>query len=92
MKKQICMIMLCATAFICADSVERGRELGQDLVDSPVRTTGGILGGALGVVAGAAEETGEILTGDRDHHHAPREERQPGQRMRRVNRTYTQVK
>ena len=90
MKKQLCVIMLFASTFLCAD-FERGRELGQDIIDAPVTTAGGLFQGALGVISGAAEETGEILTGEREDRRTQREERQP-KKIRKINGTYRQIK
>ncbi len=90
MKKQLFIIMLFATVFICAD-FQGGNQLGQDIVDTPVDTGGDLLGSAFGVVSGAVEET-ERLTGD-NIEHIQREERQPSPRkIRKINGTYRQIK
>jgi len=88
MKKQLFIIMLFATVFICAD-FQRGNQLGQDIVDTPVDTARDLLGSAFGMVSGAVEETGERLTGDRIE--IQREERQP-RKIRKINGTYRQIK
>ncbi len=89
MKKQLFIIMLFATVFICAD-FQRGNQLGQDIVDTPVDTARDLLGSAFGMVSGAVEATGERLTGD-NIEHIQREERQP-RKIRKINGTYRQIK
>ena len=89
MKKQLFIIMLFATVFICAD-FQRGNQLGQDITS--VDTGRDLLGSAFGMVSGAIEETGERLTGD-NIEHIQREERQPSPRkIRKINGTYRQIK
>ena len=87
MKKQLFIIMLFATVFICAD-FQRDNQLGQDIVDTS-DTARDLLGSAFGMVSGAVEETGERLMGDRIE--IQRDERQP-RKIRKINGTYRQIK